>query len=174
MSICQAVGKLLYANGDVYLGQHRAFLRDGQGKMIYQDGSTYEGGWSYDKKHGQGFLRDQAIGNVYSGGYQDGRKDGHGRMFYADKREVYDGEWMNDKRQGEGSIIDSKGVVCRGTFRTDQMEGKLAYQSTLSAAETEKIFRVLVDTNDMFISVNKKSSSSKRNKVTRHHVLVNI
>lgn len=47
-----AVGKLLYPNGDVYYGQIREFLREGQGRMIYADGSSYEGGWLEDKKEG--------------------------------------------------------------------------------------------------------------------------
>jgi hypothetical protein len=34
------------------------------------------------------------------------------------------------------------------------MEGKLTYWKTLTAEETNGIFRVMLDTNDAFISVN--------------------
>jgi len=44
------VGKLLYADGNIYMGQHKAFTREGYGKIIYLNGSIYEGGWENDKK----------------------------------------------------------------------------------------------------------------------------
>ncbi len=49
--ICASIGKLMYPNGDLYFGQHRAFIKEGQGKMIYLNGSTYEGGWDQERKH---------------------------------------------------------------------------------------------------------------------------
>jgi len=35
------------------------------------------------------------------------------------------------------------------------MEGKLTYQKTLSADETEKIFKVMTNFNDIFIAVDR-------------------
>jgi hypothetical protein len=47
---CDSIGKLRYPSGDIYVGQHRSFVKNGQGKIIYLNGSTYEGCWENDKK----------------------------------------------------------------------------------------------------------------------------
>ena len=52
-------------------------------------------------------------------------------------------------------MINRKGVVCSGDFRADHMEGKLTFQKNLGTAETEKIFKVITEINDIFIAVNK-------------------
>ena len=52
--------------------------------------------------------------------------------------------------------MNRKGEVSSGDFRADHMEGKLTYQKTLGIAETEKIFKAMIETNDIFIIVNKK------------------
>ena len=148
-------------SGDIYFGQHRAFVKDGQGKIIYVNGSTYEGGWSNDRKHSHGRMFDNLSGDIYNGDYVDGKRNGRGRMYFATQQEIYDGDWQNDRRQGEGYIINRKGVVNSGDFRADYMEGKLTYQKTLSPVETEKIFKVMTDTHDIYISVEKKQNANK-------------
>ena len=45
------MGKLLYPNGDIYLGQLRDFTKEGVGKLVYFDGSVYEGNWETDRKN---------------------------------------------------------------------------------------------------------------------------
>lgn len=39
------------------------------------------------------------------------------------------------------------------------MEGKLTWQKTLSESETNKIFKVMLDTNDIFIVVDKTKTN---------------
>lgn len=82
-------------------------------------------------------------GNVYVGEFLDGKRSGHGRLFHAADRIIYDGEWDSDRRQGEGTILSMEGQIASGDFRADQMEGKLTYQRTLSAAETERVFTMI-------------------------------
>lgn len=55
----------MYANGDIYFGQQRGFIREGQGKMIYLNGSIYEGGWSSDKKNGKGRMFEKISGDIF-------------------------------------------------------------------------------------------------------------
>ena len=154
---CDSIGKMLYSNGDIYFGTQKGFIKDGQGKLIMANGSSYEGGWANDRKFGNGLLRDAVCGDVYNGAFSEGKRNGRGRQYYHGKNEIYDGEWANDKRSGEGFVITRKGVVSSGEFRADNMEGKLTYQKTLPAQEADKIFKVMTNTNDMFIVVNRKS-----------------
>lgn len=40
------------------------------------------------------------------------------------------------------------------------MEGKLSHLKTLSQGETERVFRIMIETNDLFISVDKNSDQT--------------
>ena len=121
------------------------------------NGTTYEGGWSNDRKNGNGLQCDAVTGDVYNGAFVDGKRSGRGRMFQKSRDEIYDGEWANDRRSGEGFVITRKGVVSSGEFRADHMEGKLTYQKTLSKEESDRVFQVMTSTNDMFIVVNRNA-----------------
>ena len=82
-------------------------------------------------------------GDIYVGDWIDGKRSGRGTFYRASDQSIYLGEWTNDSRQGEGSILSSNGELASGDFRADQMEGKLTYQATLSAQETEHIFHMI-------------------------------
>jgi hypothetical protein len=121
------------------------------------NGSSYEGSWASDRKNLQGRSDDTVLGEIYNGTYSEGKRNGRGRMYTKSNEDIYDGEWANDKRSGEGFVITRKGVVSSGEFRNNHMEGKLTYQNTLSQQETDRIFSVMTNTNDMFIVVNRIS-----------------
>jgi hypothetical protein len=65
---------MLYPNGDCYFGQHKAFIKEGEGKMIFVSGSCYEGGWDQDRKHKRGRMFEKSTGDVYVGEYNDGKR----------------------------------------------------------------------------------------------------
>lgn len=56
-------GKMVYADGTVYVGDFRNKKRNGKGSSAYKDGSKYEGNWVNDKEHGEGRLIIQGIWN---------------------------------------------------------------------------------------------------------------
>lgn len=81
-------------------------------------------------------------------------------MYVVAKQEIYDGEWSNDRRQGEGTILDASGMIASGDFRADQMEGKLQYQQTLTKEKTERVFSLIINQRDAFITVEGKGQSA--------------
>jgi hypothetical protein len=125
--VCSAVGKLLYANGDIYYGQHKSFSREGEGKFISFKGDIYEGKWEQDKMHHKGRFVDGKNGDVYIGDWDSNKRNGHGRHLCQATGIIYDGEWSNDKKQGEGMVLNERGEVSSGEYRADNMEGKLTY-----------------------------------------------
>ncbi len=167
---CESVGKLMYANGDIFFGQHRGFVREGQGKMIYLNGSSYEGGWSNDRKNSRGRMYERISGDIYNGEYLEGKRNGRGRMYYFSQQEIYDGEWSNDRRQGDGFMINRKGEICSGDFRADHMEGKLTFVRTLSQLETQKVFKMMIETNDIFISVTRNPDQIPELQATKSQI----
>ena len=51
--------------------------------------------------------------------------------------------------------MNGRGEISSGEYRTDQMEGKLTYQRTLPAVETERVFNLIKNHRDQFISVDR-------------------
>lgn len=41
-----------FTNNDVYEGEWRNGVKDGNGKYVYYNGDKYTGHWREDKKHG--------------------------------------------------------------------------------------------------------------------------
>ena len=92
-----------YPNGDVFEGNFRqGARRDGHGKMVYANGDVYVGQWVADRRHGEGKM-DYASGDVYVGQWEAGM---HltGRRKYVGTGHVYDGEWLDDVPHGHGRM----------------------------------------------------------------------
>ena len=66
-----AMGRLLYGNGDLYSGQWKDGQQNGQGRMIYDDGSVYEGQWRNNKFDGYGTYK-HIDGSTISGIWKEG------------------------------------------------------------------------------------------------------
>ena len=49
-------GKMVYPNGQTYVGTFVNGKRNGKGKSVYQDGRLYEGFWFDDLEHGTGMI----------------------------------------------------------------------------------------------------------------------
>ncbi len=64
--------KETFANGDVYIGEHKDGKQHGQGKKVFYDGDLYVGEWKDGEKHGKGTYT-FAIGDVFEGEYKDGQ-----------------------------------------------------------------------------------------------------
>lgn len=60
-------GKMIYADGTVYVGSFRAGKRNGRGTFEYKDKSKYEGAWLNDVEHGIGRL-------IYDGVWENGKR----------------------------------------------------------------------------------------------------
>ena len=99
--ITSNIGCMLYPNGEVYLGQHSQFERNGLGKQIFLDGGYYEGGWEQDKMQGPHCKEFNSNYNqIYVGPFESNRKQGNGTMLDLNEQEIYEGEFGGDKRNG--------------------------------------------------------------------------
>ena len=47
------------------------------------------------------------------------------------------------------------------------MEGKLVHVKTLNQVETQRVFKMIMETNDLFISVNKNSDQTSELEMIR-------
>ena len=75
-------GRLIYANGDFYIGDFFQNKKHGTGEQYWTYGKIYKGEWVDDKREGEGVItfRDGSkdVGNSYIGSFKNNKKNGHG------------------------------------------------------------------------------------------------
>jgi hypothetical protein len=129
-------GKIVWAQGDVYVGDLVQGQRHGRGNMTWASGQSYDGDWVRDLATGQAKLR-FANGNQFEGQVQDGIPHGAGNMRYASgdlyagqlktgephgkgvyrwkNGQQFDGEWRNGSPNGEGQLKFATGNLFEGS-----------------------------------------------------------
>jgi len=135
-------------SGQLYQGQFHDEMKDGVGVLHYQvEGITlvYEGGFSKNKKHGQGiltwpdgrqyqgnFVNDEfhgqgamswPNGHKYVGHYVNGKKEGKGTSFLPDGSRFV-GNFHQGKRHGVGTVISPDGSKTWSQWKMDQEQSK--------------------------------------------------
>jgi ankyrin repeat protein len=107
-----------YENGDVYDGEWKDDMKEGNGIMIYANRDVYKGEWGDDVKQGNGKMI-YANGDIYKGEWEDDMKEGNGTMIYVNG-DIYDGEWFNDVKQGNGKMIYNDKTEYNGYWEDDK------------------------------------------------------
>ena len=117
------IGRMKYANGNVYKGEFVDGKRCGTGMMKYVNGGEYKGEWKDDIKHGKGTRMKYANGNVYKGEFVDGKRCGTGMMKYVNGHE-YEGEFKDGHKNGKGTITMSSGDIYDGQWENNLRNGE--------------------------------------------------
>ena len=90
-------GRIIYDNGQEYIGEFKNGDPHGYGKTLYSNGHVYLGEYNNGTKHGYGVYK-WKNGNMFYGKFKNGKEDG-----YAVKTEHFDRERMliNEWEDGE-------------------------------------------------------------------------
>jgi hypothetical protein len=116
-------GKMDFANGDKYDGDHDADKANGHGKMAYANGDHYEGDWEDGHNHGHGTMV-YANGDIYTGEFEiSARVDGPGSSFLSESGDDFAGYFVMEKRHGHGVQKFDDGEFYDGEWVDDKMEG---------------------------------------------------
>lgn len=136
-------GKLVFRNGDIYIGCFSDGLAEGIGEMEFANGDKYTGSWKKGYRDGEGIYSNSLTGEVYSGAWKNNLFEGKGRIDYNDdymgrvfyegmfskgmkfglgkcqyiSGSIYRGMWSNNKFHGHGELNMSNGNVFRGEFK---------------------------------------------------------
>jgi hypothetical protein len=114
-------GILKFADGQVYRGDIRSGLREGNGMNSWKDGQDYTGEWQENSRNGRGTHR-----------WPDGRKvtgvwkDGHlnGKVYFSwPNGATFDGTCRMGKKQGRGLHTWKDGKVYSGNFENGKEHG---------------------------------------------------
>ena len=116
-------GKMIYENGEYYIGEFKRGLRHGKGLLCYKNKSKYIGDWINDKVEGNGKNID-VNGNYYIGEWKNGSKHGKGIIYYKNGNIKYEGDFINNEPYGKGKYIFDSGLIYIGEFKGGFMYGK--------------------------------------------------
>ena len=113
------------ANGLSYRGEWRNDKPNGGGRMEFPNHDIYEGEWKDGLMDGEGIYRfydpkkDEYISS-YEGQFAEGKRPGVGRMTFPDHT-FYVGQWQADKRVGNGFATFTNGDSFQGLWKDNQM-----------------------------------------------------
>ena len=109
-------GRLLYANGDRYLGEFKNGVSHGRGAYYYANGDLYKGEFKNGERHGYGTMQ----------------------WYNGDK---YIGEYVKSVRHGEGTYIFADGRKKRGVFEKGKLVTEYVEEepTIIAATPTESI-----------------------------------
>ena len=98
----EGVGKLTFANGDIYLGHWSRGLREGQGEYLWKSGAKYKGQYVRNMREGRGTFK-FPDDSTYEGEWKNGTRHGKGMMVW-DNGDRYEGDFVNSNRTGKGTF----------------------------------------------------------------------
>ena len=94
-------------------------LPDGTGKMIYEEGDYYIGEFKEGLQHGKGKYYSNKGRLIYEGDFVNDKEEGNGKLFYEDGS-YFKGPFKNGLRDGDGEEYDKNGEIIRWvTYRQD-------------------------------------------------------
>ena len=115
--------KIVYEDGEYYIGQMKNGLRNGKGILYNKNGTIkYEGYWLNDLREGKGkpILEN---GDYYIGYYKDNKKNGKGIIYKKDGKIKYDGDYLDGKREGNGKYYYDNRDYYIGQFKNNFKNG---------------------------------------------------
>ena len=116
--------KIIYDNGDYYIGECLNGLAHGKGKKYYKnDTIKYEGDFVNGKKEGNGKYIYES-GSYYIGQFLNDLKHGKGKEYYKNGTIRYEGDFVNDKAEGNGKYIYDDGEYYIGQWLNGLKHGK--------------------------------------------------
>ena len=108
---------------DEYIGETNRNSIEGNGVLLRANGEKYLGDWFDSKPHGNlSFYIGEQL--QYSGSWENGKKVGSGTIYYEDGTK-YIGKIYEGKRHGEGIRYEVGGIVTKGTWVNDVLNGKV-------------------------------------------------
>ena len=138
------MGRVQYANGDVYVGELKDGEAHGRGTYTFSSGDKYEGDWKDGKAHGRG-TRTFSDGDKYEGDFKDGKVHGKGTYTFS-SGDKYVGDWYEGKKEGKGTFTFSSGDKYEGDFMctaTTMKRARTCAEVALAPPAPEGAFRLL-------------------------------
>jgi hypothetical protein len=96
-------GKIIYENGDTYMGEWKNGYSHGRGQSSCKN-FVYKGDWKFSKMSGKGVIKYEN-GDVYKGDFKNDLYNGEGSYIWKENGNEYFGEFKNNLKHGKGYFI---------------------------------------------------------------------
>ena len=118
----ECTGKGIWLNNyNIYYGNFRDDVFNGQGVFMNTRGDYYFGEWKNGVPKGHGFIVFNGM-KAYEGEFRDGQKCGKGIEVFPDG-DCYVGEFNNNCRDGKGRYKYAGGAFYEGTMKNSKFDG---------------------------------------------------
>ncbi len=122
--------RLVYDNGDEYVGEIEHYLPNGEGVFRFSSGGVIEG--SFVNGLAEGYGKETLVsGNFFEGYFVKGEWTGSGKVtvVYSDAEEILEGDFTASRINGEMTYLYRNGATYVGGYRNGLAEGmgKLTY-----------------------------------------------
>ena len=118
-------GRIFFPNGDIYEGEMKSSLPEGNGQITYNNGDKYIGNFNQGDLNGKGkyIFSDRT---TYEGDIENGVFYGKGNMKWNNGTE-YNGYFSDSSLCGEGTITNSQNEKYSGNFDKNDFNWKGTY-----------------------------------------------
>lgn len=124
--------KKKYPNGDIYVGEWKKGMPEGEGVMTYANGDIYDGSWSMGKRNGNGIFT-SPDGTKFSGTWSDDIRNGNGILTYMNGEAELTGLWGDDKLKT--GTITYNGKTFTGATDEKNGNGSIEYPDYVFVGE---------------------------------------
>ena len=107
-------GKMIFANGDEFVGYYHHGEQHGKGCFTFANGNMFRGEYHHGRRHGKGVYK-WSDGRIFSGNYVDNKQHGRGLYFFPNG-DYYVGEYQRGKRHGKGKYRYANGGLYAGDY----------------------------------------------------------
>lgn len=107
-------------NGTIYCGGWKNDLFSNFGRILYSNGDHYIGSFKNGYINGYGTKYFKSKSKYYSGEWKNNKKHGLGKIYYKNSL-LFEGIWKRNKKQGNG-IEYSKNSVKKGLYVNDKKQ----------------------------------------------------
>ena len=118
-------GRIFFITGDIYEGEIKNSLPDGNGQIEFANGELYKGDFKQGEMTGKGkFIFSD--NTEYNGGIENGIFNGKGKMKWENGTE-YDGDFTDSSLTGRGEITNMQNEKYKGEFDKNEFNGEGTY-----------------------------------------------
>jgi hypothetical protein len=116
--------KIIYENGDIYIGEIMNNEKNGYGILTYANGDVYEGEFINNERNGHG--KHTLSGNIYIGEYRNDKRNGYFKSIFDG--DIYEGEYIDNVRNEFGKYTFDNGDIYEGKIVDNKFKyGKYTY-----------------------------------------------
>ena len=112
-------------------GNYKDGLKDGFGKMTFPNGDIYEGEWKENVINGEGSYTYKKTGDIYSGSWVNGKKSGEGIYEFSKDSSMMKGTWEDGNIKSGSWILKNAGSY-EGEFKLGRPYGAGKFTFTSS------------------------------------------